>query len=66
MDLKPFWEKIQSVFDHSESIFSGLEARWLIFLITVFFVILFMSAGATGISILISLIYIMYFITLKL
>lgn len=66
MDLKPFWQKIQSLFDHGESVFDGIEARWLVFLVTVFFIILFMAAGATGVAMLIALVYVMYFVTLKL
>ena len=66
MDLKSFLRKVQSMFDWIESLFDSIEVRWLVFLVTVFFIILFMAAGATGLAMLISLIYIMYFITLKL
>ena len=66
MDLKTFLRKVQSVFDWIESLFDSIEARWLIFLVTVFFIIMFMAAGATGMAMLISLVYVMYFVTLKL
>jgi hypothetical protein len=65
VDLKIIFNKIQSAFDWLEDSLEPIENRWLVFLVACFLIILFKAGGATGISLLIGLFYIMYFVTLK-
>jgi hypothetical protein len=65
MDLKKFIANINLFFEWLKLELEFVEVRWIWFLITVFFVIIFMAGGATGISFLLSLIYIMFYVTFK-
>jgi hypothetical protein len=65
MDLKSFFYKLQSAFDWAKEALEPLENRWLVFIITCILIILSKAAGAAGLSLLIALFYIMFFITLR-
>jgi hypothetical protein len=66
MDLKNITSKVQFGFDWLQDALAPLESRWLIFLVACFLIILLQAAGAKGLALLISLFYIMYFVTMKL
>ena len=66
MDLKNFPNKIQSAFNWAGEALEPLENRWLVFIITVALMLLLKAGGAHGLVMLIALIYIMYFVTLRL
>ena len=66
MDLKTFSNKIQSAFDWASDGLEPLENRWFVFILTVGLMLLLKAGGAHGLALLIALIYIMYFVTLKL
>jgi len=66
MNTKYIISKIQSGFDWIKNSLEPIENRWLVFILTCFFMVLMQSVGANGLSLLIALFYIMYFVTLKL
>ena len=66
MDLKTFSNKIQSACDWASDALGPLENRWFVFILTVGLMLLLKAGGAHGLALLIALIYIMYFVTLKL
>ena len=66
MDLKKVSNKIQSAFDWASDALEPLENRWLVFMVTVGIMLLLKAGGAHGLVLLIALIYIMYFVTLRL
>jgi hypothetical protein len=57
--------RIQRMFDWAQDCLSAVENRWLVFLISVFALIIMRALGAQGLSTLLALVYIMYFVTLK-
>ena len=56
--------RIQGLFDWAQDCLSAVENRWLIFLLSVAVLVLMRALGAQGLSTLLALIYIMYFVTL--
>jgi hypothetical protein len=66
MDLKSIVGKVQYGFDWLQDALEPIENRWLVFIGTIMLMLLFKAAGAHGLALLIALIYIMYFITMKL
>jgi hypothetical protein len=65
MDLRSISEKIQYGFEWLKDSLEPIEHRWMVFIIAVIMIILFKAAGAAGMSLLIALVYIMYFVSLK-
>lgn len=65
MDLKNISNKVQSAFDWLQDSLEPVENRWLIFIVTVVIMLLLKAGGASGLTLLIALIYVMYFVTLK-
>jgi hypothetical protein len=65
MDLKTIFTKLQSAFDWLSDALEPIENRWLIFIVTVVIMLLAKAGGASGLTLLIALIYVMYFVTLK-
>jgi len=65
MDLKKVSSKIQSAFDWASDALESLENRWFVLILTVGFILLLKAGGAHGLALLIALIYIMYFVTLR-
>lgn len=65
MDLKNISHRVQTAFDWARDALEPLENRWLVFILTVGLMLLFKAGGAHGLTLLIALIYIMYFVTLK-
>ena len=55
---------VQDAFDWVRTALQPIETRWLIFLVSVFALLLARGLGAHGLSTIIALIYIMYFVTL--
>lgn len=66
MDLKTISGKIQLAFDWLKDSLEPVETRWIVFLTFVGLIFLFKAAGAAGLSLLLALIYIMYFVTIRL
>ena len=66
MNTKYIMSKIQECFDWIKDSLEPIENRWLIFILTCFFIILMQAIGAKGLALLAALFYIMYFVTLKL
>ena len=66
MDLKTISGKIQMALDWLKDSLKPIETRWLVFLGCVGLIVLFKAAGAPGLSLLLALIYIMYFVTIRL
>jgi hypothetical protein len=64
MTAKDIGEKIQAGFDWARDVLRPVENRWLIFLVSVFVLILARGLGAHGLSTILALVYIMYFVTL--
>jgi len=58
--------RIQHVFDWCRDCLAAVENRWLIFLMSVFVLIILRALGAQGLSTLLALIYIMFFVTMQL
>lgn len=58
-------QKLQGVFDWCQDCMSAVEKRWLVFSAAVVLLIAMRALGAHGLSTLLALIYIMYFVTLK-
>jgi hypothetical protein len=63
MKAKDIGEKIQSGFDWICDALEPIENRWLVFMVSVFAILITKAAGAQGLSNLIALIYIMFWIT---
>lgn len=55
---------VQDAFDWARTALQPVETRWLIFLVSVFSLLLARGLGAHGLSTIIALVYIMYFVTL--
>jgi len=66
MDLKKVSSKIQSACDWARDALEPLENRWFVFILTVGLMLLLKAGGAHGLALLVALIYIMYFVTIKL
>lgn len=66
MNTKHVISKIQAGFDWLKNSLEPIENRWLVFILTCFFIILMQAIGAKGLALLAALFYIMYFVTLKL
>ena len=64
MKAKDIGEKIQNGFDWVRDVLQPIETRWLIFLVSVFALLLARGLGAHGLSTIVALVYIMYFVTL--
>jgi hypothetical protein len=65
MDIKNIVSKVQHGFDWLQDVLEPIENRWVIFIIAVGLMLLVKAGGAHGLALLIALIYIMYFVTLK-
>lgn len=66
MDIKTISRKIQSVIYKIEDILAPIENRWLIFIISIVFLTLLKALGLHGAATLVALVYIMFFLTIKL
>jgi len=64
MTANDIGKKIQGGFDWLRDVLQPVENRWLIFLVSVFALLLARGLGAHGLSTILALIYIMYFVTL--
>jgi hypothetical protein len=64
MTAKDIGDKIQGGFDWVRDVLRPVENRWLIFLVSVFVLLLARGLGAHGLGTIIALVYIMYFVTL--
>lgn len=58
--------KIQVVFDWISDALSEVENRWLVFIAAVFVLFVMRALGAQGLSTILALVYIMYFVTIRL
>lgn len=65
MDLRKIVSKINLFFEWVKFELEFVEVRWLWFLVTVFFVVIFKAAGASGLALLLALIYIMFYVTFR-
>lgn len=63
MTAKDISKKIQSGFNWVCDVLEPIENRWLVFMISVFAILVTKAAGAQGLSNLIALIYIMFWVT---
>jgi hypothetical protein len=66
VDLKAISRQIQSFLYRIEDMLAPIENRWLIFIIAVVFLILLKAVGLHGAATLVALVYIMFFLTIKL
>ena len=64
MTAKDIGEKIQGGFDWARDVLRPVENRWLIFIMSVFALLMARGLGAHGLSTIFALVYIMYFVTL--
>ena len=64
VEQRNFGQRIQALFDWAQDCVSAVENRWLIFLLSVGVLVIMRALGAQGLSTLLALIYIMYFVTL--
>lgn len=55
--------KLQAIFEKIEEAVTGLEARWFVFIVTVLVIMLSKALGLHGLSHLLGIIYVMYFVT---
>jgi hypothetical protein len=58
-------ERIQAGFDFVKSVLEPIENRWITLGVTVSVLLLLRAVGAHGVSEIIALIYIMYWVTLR-
>jgi len=65
VEQRNFGHRVQALFDWTQDCLSAVENRWLIFLLSVAVLVILRGLGAQGLSTLLALIYIMYFVTLK-
>ncbi len=56
--------RIQGLFDWCQDCLRAVENRWLVFLVSVGVLMILRALGAQGLSTIIALVYIMYFVTL--
>ena len=59
-------ERIQSLFDGAADALAAIESRWLVFSLAVIVFTVMRALGAQGLSTFLALVYIMYFVTLRL
>jgi hypothetical protein len=64
VEQRNFGQRVQALFDWAQDCLSAVENRWLIFLLSVAVLVILRALGAQGLSTLLALIYIMYFVTL--
>jgi len=65
MDLKSVVDKTFDLLEQTRQLMEARDLRWMVFLVTVFFAMIFMAVGATGLAMLMVGIYIMYFVTFR-
>lgn len=65
MDLRKIVANINLFFEWIRFELEAVEVRWLWFLIFVFFIIIFKAGGSSGFSLLLALIYIMFYVTFR-
>ena len=65
MTAKQIGSNIQAGFDWMRDLLEPIENRWLIFAICIMILIVMRALGAHGLSTLLALVYVMYFVTLK-
>jgi hypothetical protein len=65
MDLKSVVDKTFDLLEQARQLMEARDLRWMVFLATVFFAMIFMAVGATGLAMLMVGIYIMYFVTFR-
>ena len=58
--------KVQAAFAWIADALSEVENRWLVFTAAVFVLLVMRALGAQGLSTILSLVYIMYFVTIRL
>lgn len=54
---------VQKIMSWLESLLQATEIRWLVLVLSVFWIMVFYAVGLTGLGQLTALIYIMYFVT---
>lgn len=59
-----FGQRLQALFDWVQDCLSAVENRWLVFLLSVGVLVILRALGAQGLSTLLALIYVMYFVTM--
>ena len=64
VEQRNFGQRVQVLFDWAQDCLSAVENRWLIFLLSVAVLVILRALGAQGLSTLLALIYVMYFVTL--
>lgn len=64
MKAQDVGQHVQGAFDWIRTALQPVETRWLIFLVSVFALLLARGLGAHGLSTIMALVYIMYFVTL--
>ena len=65
MDLKSVVDKTFDLLEQARQLMEARDLRWMVFLATVFFAMIFMAVGATGLAMLMVGISIMYFVTFR-
>ena len=65
VEQRNFGQRLQDLFDWAKDCLSAVENRWFVFLLSVAVLVILRALGAQGLSTLLALIYIMYFVTLK-
>lgn len=65
MDLKSVVDKTFDLLEQVRQLMEARDMRWMVFLTTVCFAMLFMAAGVSGLAMLMVGIYIMYFVTFR-
>jgi hypothetical protein len=63
MTGKEFFKKLQDLFDKIEDAVTELEARWFVFIAAVVVIMIAKALGLHGLSHLIGIMYVMYFVT---
>ena len=58
--------KIQATFDWIADALAEIENRWLVFSAAVFVLLIMRALGAQGLSTFLALVYVMYFVTIRL
>jgi hypothetical protein len=58
-------QRVQSVFDWIREVLEPIENRWIILSVVVFFYLILRAVGAHGVGEIITVIYLMYWVTLR-
>lgn len=63
MTAKQLGQRLQELLTNFREMLEPIENRWIIFSIAAFLVVVTKAAGAGGLSLLISLLYVMFWVT---